>query len=61
MGTAVLALKNNAPGSASSADDITLRIIVDRLRTAQLFGGFYWLFVRKWWPPVQLCAFFLYR
>ena len=59
MGTAVLALKNNAPSSASATDDITLRMIVDRLRTAPLFGGFYSLFDRKWWPPARLCAFFL--
>ena len=48
MGTAVLAFKNNAPSSASAADDITLRIIVYRLRTAPLFVGF----GSKWWPPV---------
>ena len=34
MGTAVLSIRNNAPSSASSADDITLQMIVDRLRTA---------------------------
>ena len=40
MGTAVLSFKNNAPSSTSAADDITLRMIVDRLRMAPLFGGF---------------------
>ena len=41
MGTAVLAFKNNAPISASDADDITLRVIVESLRTEPLFGGGY--------------------
>ena len=40
MGTAVLAFKNNAPSSTSAADDIMLRMIVDRLRTTPLFGVF---------------------
>ena len=59
METSVLAFKNNAPSSVSAADDITLRIIVDRLRTAPLLGGFYLSLDKKWWPPTRLCAFFL--
>ena len=41
MGTDVLVFKNNAPSSSSAADDITLRMIVDRLSTAPLFGVFF--------------------
>ena len=48
MGTAVLTFKNNAPSSASYTDDITLLMIVDRLRTATLFGGFSSSFDIKW-------------
>ena len=40
IGTSVLVFKNNAPSYASAADDITLQMIVDRSRTAQLFGVF---------------------
>ena len=40
MGTVVLVSKNNAPIYASAADDITLRMIVDRLRTAPFLGDF---------------------
>ena len=40
MGTSVLALKNSAPSYASAADDIALLMIIDRLRTAPLFGRF---------------------
>ena len=58
MGTAVLAFKNNDPSSASAADDIALQMIVDRLRTAPLFGGFSLSFDRKWWPPVRLRELF---
>ena len=61
MGTAVLVFKNNAPSSASAVDEITLRIIVDRLRMAPLFGGFYSSFDRKWWPPPLMRALFLDR
>ena len=42
-------------------DDITLRMIVDRLRTAPLFEGFSSSFDRKWWPPTRLPAIFLDR
>ena len=38
MGTAVFVFKNNAPNSASAADDIPLRIIVKIFSTAPLFG-----------------------
>ena len=54
MGTTVLAFKNNAPIYASAADEMTLRMIVDRLRTEQLFGGFYLQLDRKLWPPARL-------
>ena len=40
VGNAVLAFKNNAPGYASAADEMTLQMMVDRLRTAQLLGEF---------------------
>ena len=43
MGTAVLAFKNNTTSSASTADDVTLRMIVDRLMTAPLFGVFFFV------------------
>ena len=39
METAVFALMNNAPSSASAADDMTDLIICDMLRTAPLFIG----------------------
>ena len=58
MGTYVLEFKNNAPISASAADDITLWMIVDRLGTAPLFGGVSSSPDRKWWPPARLCALF---
>ena len=40
MGTAVLGFTNNAPSSVSTVDYIKLRMIVDMLRTASLFGFF---------------------
>ena len=58
IGTSVLAFKNNAPSSVSAANDITLRIIVDRVRMVSLLGGFHLSFHRKWWPPERLRAFF---
>ena len=61
MGTAVLESKNNAPSYASAADEITLRVIVDRLITAPLIGGVYSSFYSKLWPPARLSAFFLDR
>ncbi len=39
METAVFALMNNAPSSASAADDMTDLIICHMLRTAPLFIG----------------------
>ena len=39
MEMAVFALTNNAPSSASAADDMTDLIICDMLRTATLFIG----------------------
>ena len=41
----------NSSRSAYDAYGITLRMIVDRLRTAPLFGGFSSSLDRKWWPP----------
>ena len=61
MGTAVLAFINNAPSSASSADDITLQMILDRLRMVPLFGVFSSSFYRIRWPPARLGALFLDR
>ena len=37
--TAVFALINRVPSSASAADDVTARIICEMLRTAQLLMG----------------------
>ena len=39
MDTAVFALMNNAPSSASAADDMTDLIICNMLRTVPLFFG----------------------
>ena len=61
MGTGVLTSKNNEISSSSAADDITVWMIVDRLRTPSLFGGFHFSFDRNWWSPAQLCAFFFYE
>ena len=41
MGTSVLLPKNNAPSPTPSDYDITLQMMVDRLRTAPLFEFFY--------------------
>ena len=51
MGNVVLAFKNNVPSSTCAADDITLQMIVDMLRTAPLFGGGSSSFDRKWSTP----------
>ena len=51
MGNAVLVFKNNAPSSVSAADDIMLRMIVNRLRTVRFFGRFSSSLDSKWWPP----------
>ena len=61
IGTDFLEFKNNAPSYASAAYDITMQMIVDRLRTAQLFGGFSSSLDRKWWPPARMCELFLER
>ena len=58
LGTAVLEFKNNDPSSASSSDDIALRMIVDRLGTVPFFGEFSSSFNMKLWPPVRLRALF---
>jgi hypothetical protein len=56
--TASLAFKNNAPNSASAADDITAFIMVAMVKTAPLFGGLSTLLDRKKCPPARLLAFF---
>ena len=58
VGTAVFALMNRAPNSASAADDMTFLIICEMLRTAPLFGGFSSLFDKKWCSPALLRALF---
>ena len=61
MGNTVLEFKNNTPSSASASGDIALRMIVDWLRTAPLFGGGSLSFYRKLWPPARLGGLFLDR
>ena len=53
-GTARFALMKSAPISVSAADDMTICIIAEMLRTAPLFGGFESLFERKWCSPAWL-------
>ena len=50
--------KNNAPSSASAADDMTAFIMVAFDMIAPLLGGCWSLFERKKWPPALLLAFF---
>ena len=54
MGAAILEFKNNAQSFAFAADDMTLHIIVHRLKTVPLFWEFSLSLYRKWWPPAQL-------
>ena len=54
---AVFALMNNAPSSASAADDITALIICDMLRTDQLLIGMLSWLDRNMCPPALLLAF----
>ncbi len=57
METAVFALINNAPSSASAADDMTDFIICEVLRTAPLFIGILSSHAMNMWPPAWLWAF----
>jgi hypothetical protein len=50
------ALRNNAPSSASAADNMTALIIVDVVNIAPLFGAEVLLFDRKKCPPDRLRA-----
>ena len=52
--TASFAFRNNAPNSASAADDMTALIIVDVVNIAPLFGAELLLFDRKKCPPARL-------
>ena len=56
MNTVSFAFKNNAPNSASAADDMTALIIVDIVNIAPLFGAELLLFDRKKCPPARLRA-----
>ena len=56
MDTAVFVLMNNAPSSASAADDMTDLIICDMLRTAPLFIGISSSPAMNMWPPARLRA-----
>ena len=56
MDTAVLALMNNAPSSASAADDITALIICEMFNTAPLLMGISSLPAMNMWPPALLRA-----
>ena len=54
--TASFAFRNNAPNSASAADDMTALIIVDIVNIAPLFGAELLLFDKKKCPPALLRA-----
>ncbi len=54
METAVLALMNSVPSSASAANDITALIICNMLSTAQLLMGMSSLPAMNMWPPALL-------
>ncbi len=56
MDTAVFALMNNAPSSASAADDMTDLIICDMLRTAPLFIGISSSPAMNMCPPARIRA-----
>ncbi len=55
--TAVLALMNSAPSSASAADDITVLIICEMFNTAPLLMGISSVLAINTWPPARLRAF----
>ena len=57
-GNCCFGIQTNATSSASTADNITLRVVLDRLRMAPLFGGFSLSLDRKLWPPERLWEFF---
>ncbi len=52
--TAVFALMNRAPSSASAADDMTAQIICEMLRTAPLLMGISSFPAMNMWPPARL-------
>ncbi len=52
--TAIFALINRAPSSASTADDMTAQIICKMLRTAPLLMGISSFPPMSMWPPAQL-------
>ena len=52
--TAVFALMNRAPSSASAVDDMTARINWEMLRTAPLLMGISSFPAMNMWPPAQL-------
>jgi len=54
--TAIFALMNSAPNSASAADDMTALIIWEILRTAPLLRGMFSLPAMNMWPPARLRA-----
>ena len=54
--TAVLALMNSAPSSASAADDITALIICEIFNTAPLLMGMSSFPAMNMWPPALLRA-----
>ncbi len=53
------AFRNNAPSSASAADNITAFMVVAFVIIAPLFGGNRSLFDRKKFPPAWLLELFL--
>ncbi len=55
--TAVLALMNSVPSSASAADDITVLIICEMFNTAPLLMGISSMPAIDMWPPAWLRAF----
>jgi hypothetical protein len=56
METAILALMNNVPSSASAANDITALIICHMLSTAQLLMGISSVLAMNMWAPALLQA-----
>jgi hypothetical protein len=57
MDTAVLALMNSTPSSASAADDITALIICKIFNTTPLFMGISSVPAMNIWPPALLQDF----
>ncbi len=57
MDTAVLALMNSVPSSASAADDSTALIIYEMSNTAPLLMGISSMPAINMWPPALLRAF----